>query len=49
LLGAWVFQAPDFYRKLGYEPFGELDWSPDHKRVFLQKRLVPRAEAPGPP
>ena len=51
--GAWVdtysFQAPGFYRKLGYEPFGELDWSPDHKRFFLQKRLVPRAEASGSP
>jgi GNAT superfamily N-acetyltransferase len=51
--GAWVdtfsFQAPGFYRKLGYEPFGELDWSPDHKRFFLQKRLVPPAEAAGRP
>jgi len=50
---AWVdtfsFQAPRFYRKLGYEPFGELDYPPDHKRFFLQKRLVPRAEAPGAP
>ena len=46
---AWVdtfsFQAPGFYRKLGYAVFGELDWSPDHRRLFLQKRLVPRAEA----
>ncbi len=46
---AWVdtfgFQAPGFYRKLGYEVFGELDWSPDHKRFFLRKRLAPRAEA----
>jgi GNAT superfamily N-acetyltransferase len=39
------FQAPGFYRKLGYEVFGELDWSPDHKRFFLQKRLAPRAAA----
>jgi GNAT superfamily N-acetyltransferase len=43
---AWVdtfsFQAPGFYRKLGYEPFGELDYPPDHKRLFLQKRLVLR-------
>ena len=40
---AWVdtfsFQAPGFYRKLGYEPFGELDYPPGHKRIFLQKRL----------
>ena len=43
---AWVdtfsFQAPGFYRKLGYEVFGELDWSPDFKRFFLRKRLAPR-------
>ena len=42
---SWVdtfsFQAPGFYPKLGYEPFGELDYPPDFKRVFLQKRLAP--------
>jgi GNAT superfamily N-acetyltransferase len=42
---AWVdtfsFQAPGFYRKLGYKPFGELDYPPDFKRIFLQKRLTP--------
>jgi GNAT superfamily N-acetyltransferase len=41
---AWVdsfsFQAPDFYRRLGYKVFGTLDYPPDHQRVFLQKRLV---------
>ena len=41
---AWVetfsFQAPGFYRKLGYEPFGELDYPPGHKRIFLHKRLA---------
>jgi GNAT superfamily N-acetyltransferase len=37
------FQAPGFYRKLGFESFGELDWSTDHKRYFLQKRLAQRA------
>jgi GNAT superfamily N-acetyltransferase len=40
---AWVdtfsFQAPGFYLKLGYEPFGELDYPP-HTRLFLQKRLT---------
>ena len=40
---AWVdtftFQAPGFYRKLGYAPFGELDYPPDFKRVFLRKQL----------
>jgi GNAT superfamily N-acetyltransferase len=41
---AWVdtfsFQAPGFYRKLGYDVFGELDYPPGHKRVFLLKRLT---------
>ena len=41
---AWVdtfsFQAPGFYRKLGYEEFGRLDYPPDHQRHFLKKRLV---------
>ena len=40
---AWVdtfsFQAPGFYLRLGYAVFGELDYPPGHKRVFLQKRL----------
>lgn len=40
---AWVdtfsFQAPGFYQKLGYEVFGELAWSADHKRIFLRKQL----------
>jgi ribosomal protein S18 acetylase RimI-like enzyme len=43
------FQAPGFYRKLGYEIFGELDWSPEHKRIFLQKRLMPRTSTETPP
>ena len=41
---AWVdtfsFQAPGFYRRLGYETFGELDYPPGHKRIFFQKRLA---------
>ena len=41
---AWVdtfsFQAPGFYPKLGYEPFGELDYPPDFRRIFLRKRLA---------
>jgi GNAT superfamily N-acetyltransferase len=48
---AWVdtfsFQAPGFYRRLGYEPFGELDYPPDFKRIFLQKRLLPRSGGAG--
>ena len=39
-LDTFSFQAPDFYRKLGYQVFGELDWSPDHKRIFLRKQLA---------
>jgi GNAT superfamily N-acetyltransferase len=50
---AWVdtfsFQAPGFYRKLGYQPFGELDYPPGFKRIFLQKRLAGGAGAPSPP
>lgn len=36
------FQGPDFYPRFGYEVFGTLDYPPDHKRIFFQKRL--RAE-----
>jgi GNAT superfamily N-acetyltransferase len=46
---AWVdtfsFQAPGFYPKLGYAVFGELDYPPGHKRIFLQKPLGSRARA----
>ena len=39
---AWVitgdFQAPGFYRRLGYEPFARLDdYPPGHASVFLKK------------
>jgi GNAT superfamily N-acetyltransferase len=34
------FQAPDFYRKLGYAEFGILDYPPDCKRIFFQKQLA---------
>jgi GNAT superfamily N-acetyltransferase len=48
---AWVdtfsFQAPGFYRKLGYEAFGELDYPPGHRRFFLQKRLAGGASGGG--
>ena len=48
---AWVdtfsFQAPGFYRKLGYEVFGELDYPPGHKRFFLRKRLTDGAPREG--
>ena len=43
-LGIWVstfsFQAPDFYKKLGYSSFGHIDDFPrGHSRLFFQKRL----------
>lgn len=47
--GAWVdtftFQSPEFYLRMGYEPFGELPGYPaDHSRIFLRK-LFPVAES----
>jgi ribosomal protein S18 acetylase RimI-like enzyme len=39
-LDSHSFQAPDFYKKLGYEEFGRLRDSPlGHEQVFLWKRL----------
>lgn len=51
--GIWLdtfgFQAPDFYRGLGYELFGEL---PDHprgtNRFLLRKIIVPTTESAKP-
>ncbi|MHC8382427.1 GNAT family N-acetyltransferase [Pseudomonas sp. LB3P14] len=44
-IGVWLdtfdFQAPEFYKKLGYSEFGQIaDYPPGHKRFFLQKRLT---------
>ena len=39
-LDTFSFQARGFYKKLGYEEFGTLDYPPDHKRHFMRKRLV---------
>ena len=42
LLDTFSFQAPDLYRRLGYEVFGALDGFPrPHQRYFLTKRLRP--------
>lgn len=43
-IGAWLdtfdFQAPEFYKKLGYSELGQIvDYPPGHKRLFFQKRL----------
>jgi GNAT superfamily N-acetyltransferase len=34
------FQGPEFYPRFGYEKFGELEYPPDHKRIFFRKRLA---------
>ncbi|WP_192561582.1 GNAT family N-acetyltransferase [Pseudomonas gozinkensis] len=44
-VGIWLdtfdFQAPGFYKKLGYTECGEiLDYPLGHKRHFFQKRLI---------
>ncbi|MDI2595154.1 GNAT family N-acetyltransferase [Pseudomonas sp. N3-W] len=44
-VGIWLdtfsFQAPAFYKKLGFSEFGQIaDYPPGHKRYFFQKRLI---------
>jgi GNAT superfamily N-acetyltransferase len=43
-LDTFSFQAPEFYRKLGYREFARLDYPPDHERIFLRKQLAPAPE-----
>ena len=39
-LDTFSFQAPDFYKRYGYQIFGELqDFPPGHQRYFLTKQL----------
>lgn len=41
-LDTFSFQAPEFYKKHGYEVFGTLeDFPPGHRRYFMTKRLIP--------
>lgn len=40
-LNTMSFQAPEFYKQLGYEIFGVLENFPaEHRLLFLRKRLV---------
>jgi N-acetylglutamate synthase-like GNAT family acetyltransferase len=40
-LDTFSFQAPEFYQKLGYKIFGELEDFPiGHARLFLRKTLI---------
>jgi GNAT superfamily N-acetyltransferase len=39
-LDTFSFQGPGYYPKFGYDIFGILDYPPDHKRIFFQKRLI---------
>jgi len=40
VLDSYSFQAPDFYRKLGYEVFGEVDgYAGEHRKYFMKKNL----------
>jgi ribosomal protein S18 acetylase RimI-like enzyme len=40
-LESFSFQAPDFYRRHGYEPFGVLeDCPPGHRQYFLRRALA---------
>lgn len=41
LLNTFSFQAPEFYKKFGYQIFGVLDnFFPGHKRYYLKKSLA---------
>ncbi|MGE8187494.1 GNAT family N-acetyltransferase [Pseudomonas sp. NPDC086278] len=47
-VGIWLdtfdFQAPEFYKKLGYSELGQItDYPPGHQRFFFQKRLINNA------
>ncbi|MBE1203471.1 GNAT family N-acetyltransferase [Aminobacter carboxidus] len=39
-LDSYTFQAPEYYKRLGYEEFGRIDDYPaGHSRVWLKKRF----------
>ena len=40
-LDTFTFQAPNFYQRLGYREFGQLDdFPPGHSRIWFSKALV---------
>jgi GNAT superfamily N-acetyltransferase len=39
-LDTFSFEAPEFYRKLGYQEYARLDYPPDHQRIFFKKQLI---------
>ncbi len=42
VLDTYSFQAPEFYRKHGYEVYGALEGYPDQQcKYFMKKRLAP--------
>jgi ribosomal protein S18 acetylase RimI-like enzyme len=49
-LATHSYQAPGFYRRLGYQVYAELPgWPGDTTRLFLRKTLVPGGAAASPP
>jgi len=48
-LDTFSFQAPEFYRKHGYQVFGELaDFPVGHRRTFMRKRLEKKRQEHSP-
>ena len=41
-LGSFTFQAPDFYKRRGYEEFGRLDGCPPGAALVWLKKQLPR-------
>lgn len=50
LVDTYSFQAPDFYQRLGYRVFGQLeDFPPGYRRYFLRKVLEPSSSSGAEP